>query len=173
MRQPDGGFRPAYNVGLATDKASGVIVGVDVTSEGTDAGHAPPMEEQVANRTAQHPRYYLVDGGFAILKDITVLEQRGVTVYAPVRLPQNKPKEERYQARYGDSKEVVRWRERMSTAKAKELYRQRGATAEWSNAQVRHHGVGQFTVRGVAKVTTVMLMVVVAHNLLRWAALGV
>ncbi|MDP6799667.1 MAG: transposase, partial [SAR202 cluster bacterium] len=60
-----------------------------------------------------------------------------------------------------------------STTEAKELYRQRGATAEWSNAQVRHHGITQFTVRGVAKVTTVMLMVAVAHNLLRWAALGV
>ena len=38
MKMPDGGFRPAYNVELATDSANGVIVGVAVTSEGTDAG---------------------------------------------------------------------------------------------------------------------------------------
>ncbi|MCI0799880.1 MAG: transposase, partial [Chloroflexi bacterium] len=38
-------------------------------------------------------------------------------------------------------------------------------------AQVRQHGVSQFAVRGLAKVTTVMLLVAVAHNLLRWSAL--
>ncbi len=60
----------------------------------------------------------------------------------------------------------------MATEEAKKVYRQRGATAEWANAQVRQHGVSQFTVRGLAKVTTVMLLVAVAHNLLRWAALA-
>ncbi len=113
-----------------------------------------------------------MDGGFATREDITTLEQRGVTVYAPVKLPRNKPEEERYQPRYGDSGEVARWRERMATKEGKEVYRERGATAEWANAQVRQHGVAQFTVRGVAKVTAVMLLVAVAHNLLRWAALG-
>ncbi|MDP3062107.1 MAG: IS1182 family transposase [Chloroflexota bacterium] len=172
MKMPDGGFRPAFNVELATDKDSGVIVGVAVTGEGTDAGQAPPMEEQIVRRTGRHPKDYLMDGGFAIRKDITTLEQRGVTVCAPVRLPRNKPQEERYQPRYGDSREVVLWRERMATEEAKVVYRQRGATAEWANAQVRQHGVSQFTVRGAAKVTTVMLLVAVAHNLLRWVALA-
>ncbi len=59
----------------------------------------------------------------------------------------------------------------MATEEAKALYRARAATAEWANAQVRQHGVSQFTVRGLAKVTTVMLLVVVAHNFLRWNAL--
>ncbi len=172
MKMPDGGFRPAYNVELATDKASGIIVGVGVTSEGTDAGQAAPMEEQVIQRTGQHPQDYLMDGGFATREDITTLEQRGVTVYAPVKLPRNKPEAERYQPRYGDSEEVAQWRQRMATEGAKEVYRQRGATAEWANAQVRQHGVSQFTVRGLAKVTTAILLVAVAHNLLRWIALG-
>ena len=61
MKMPDGGFRPAYNVELATDSANGVIVGVSVTSEGTDAGQAAPMEEQVAMRTGRHPDSYLMD----------------------------------------------------------------------------------------------------------------
>ena len=56
MKMPDGGFRPAYNVELATDQAKGIIVGVRVVMEGTDAGQAPPMEEQVKERTGQHPR---------------------------------------------------------------------------------------------------------------------
>ena len=169
---PDGGFRPAYNVELATDSANGVIVGVSVTSEGTDAGQAAPMEEQVAMRTGQHPDSYLMDGGFATREEISALEQRDVTVYAPVKPPRNKPEHERYEPRYGDGPEVAQWRQRMATDEAKAIYRQRGAVAEWTNAQVRLHGVSQFSVRGVAKVTSVMLLVAVAHNLLRWASMG-
>ena len=171
MKMPDGGFRPAYNVELATEQAQGVIVGVSVIREGTDAGQALPMEEQVMKRTGQHPGAYLMDGGFATREDITALEERDVTVYAPVRLPRNKPEEERYQPRYGDSPQVTRWRQRMATKEAKAVYRQRGSTAEWANAQVSQHGVSRFTVRGLAKVTSVMLLVAVGHNLLRWAAL--
>jgi transposase len=171
MKMPDGGFRPAYNVELATDQAKGIIVGVTVIREGTDAGQALPMEEQVVKRTGQHPGAYLMDGGFATREDITALEERDITVYCPVRLPRNKPEEERYQPRYGDSPQVVRWRQRMATEEAKAVYRQRGSTAEWANAQVSQHGVSRFTVRGVAKVTSVMLLVAVGHNLLRWTAL--
>ena len=171
MKMPDGGFRPAYNVELATDKAKGVILGVAVTGEGTDAGQALPMEEQVVKRTGRHPGAYLMDGGFATRENVTALEDRGITVYAPVKLPRNKPEEERYQPHYGDSPQVVRWRQRMATEEAKAVYKERGATAEWANAQVRQHGVSQFTVRGLAKVTSVMLLVAVAHNFLRWVAL--
>ena len=171
MKMPDGGYRPAYNVELATDQSNGVIVGVTVIREGTDAGQALPMEEQVMQRTGQHPRAYLMDGGFATREDITALEERDVTVYSPVRLPRNKPEEERYQPRYGDTPQVERWRERMATEEAKVVYRQRGSTAEWANAQVSQHGVSRFTVRGVAKLTSVMLLVAVGHNLLRWTAL--
>ena len=171
MKMPDGGFRPAYNVELATDQAKGIIVGVTVIREGTDAGQALPMEEQVVKRTGRHPGTYLMDGGFATREDITALEERDITVYSPVRLPRNIPEEERYQPRYGDSPQVVQWRQRMATEEAKAVYRQRGSTAEWANAQVRQHGVSQFAVRGLAKVTTVMLLVAVAHNLLRWSAL--
>lgn len=171
MKMPDGGFRPAYNVQLATDSAKGIIVGVAVVPTGNDFGQAVPMEAQVEERTGQKPEAYLMDGGFASRDDITSLEGRGITVYAPVRLPRNKPEEERYEPGQGDSPEVVAWRKRMKDEAAKAVYRQRGATAEWVNAQVRLHGVSQFTVRGLTNVITVMLLVAVAHNLLRWTSL--
>ena len=59
----------------------------------------------------------------------------------------------------------------MATEEAKAVYKKRGAIAEWTNAQVRQHGVSRFTVRGLLKVTTVMLLVAVAHNLMRWTTL--
>ena len=169
MKMPDGGFRPAYNLQLATDAAHGIIVGVSVTAAGSDAGEAGPMVEQVERRTKKRPQAYLVDGGFAALNDITSLTQQGISVYAPVRLPKTKPEEERYSPRYGDTPEVITWRERMSTEAGKELYRQRGAVAEWANAQVRQHGVSQFNLRGLSRVTSFILLVAISHNLLRWA----
>jgi hypothetical protein len=175
MKMPDGGFRPAYNVELATAKAPGpvhgVLVGVAVTNAGTDAREAAPVEAQVQQRTGQHPANYLVDGGFATRETITTLAQRGVTVYAPVRLPRNKPEAERYLPREGDSPEVIAWRQRMATDEAKAHYTGRGALAEWANAHVRRLGVTQFTVRGLANVEAVLLLVAVAQNLLRWLAL--
>lgn len=171
MKMPDGGFRPSYNVQFATDGAHGVIVGVAVTTAGADAGQAVPVVDQIEQRTQWRPDNYLVDGGFATRDDITELQQRGITVYAPVRLPKNKPEAERYGAHDGDSPAVAAWRERMGTAEAKAVYRQRGAIAEWTNAQVRQHGVSQFSVRGLTNVTTVMLLVAVAHNLMRWLSL--
>ena len=171
MKMPDGGFRPAYNVELATDGAKGVIVGVSVTAEGTDAGQALPMEDQVEKRTGQQPQSYLMDGGFATRGNITALEKRDIPVYAPVKLPRNRPEEERYRPRYDDSPEIVRWRQRMATEEAKAVYKNRGAIAEWTNAQIKQHGLSRFTVRGIAKVTTVMLLVAIAHNILQWATL--
>jgi transposase len=164
MKMPDGGFRPAYNVQLATDVSSGIVMGVSVINDGTDQGEALPMVEQVVRRTGRQPKKYLMDGGFVDLKDIQTLEEAGIEVYAPPK-ETVKPVESKNGWMKG-------WRERMSTETAKEVYKQRAATAEWSNAQVSQHGVSQFRVRGVAKVTAVMLLVVLAHNLLRWAALG-
>lgn len=172
MKMANGGFRPAYNVQFATDRAKGVIVGVAVTASGSDAHEAPPMVDQIQRRTGQQPEAYLMDGGFADRESITLLEERGVTVYAPVRLPKSKPEAERYLPRYGDSPQVVAWRERMASDEAKAIYRQRAATAEWTNAQARQHGITRWSVRGVAKVTTVTLLVAVAHNLMRWVSVA-
>ena len=168
---PDGGYRPAYNAQLATDGATGVIVGVAVTTSGNDAHQAPPMEEQIERRTGRRPKTYLMDGGFATREDITLLEERGLNVYAPVRQPRSRPEGERYQIRYGDSEQAIAWRQRMASEEGKAFYRQRAAIAEWANAQLRQHGLTRFSVRGVTKVTTVLLLMAVAHNVLRWLSI--
>ena len=143
VKMPDGGFRPAYNVELATDRAKGIIVGVSVIREGTDAGQALPMEEQVVKRTGQHPQDYLMDGGFATREDITALEERNVTVYSPVRLPRNKPEEEGYQPHYGDTPQVARWRQRMATEEAKAVYLEVWPESHWPGFALRQSAVFQ------------------------------
>ncbi|MCX5744773.1 MAG: transposase [Proteobacteria bacterium] len=63
------------------------------------------------------------------------------------------------------------WRVRMTTDAAKTLYRARASLCELMNAHLRnHHGLEQFLVRGLAKVTCVALLGVIASNILQHAA---
>lgn len=173
MHMPDGGFRPAYNVQTVTDAQSQIIVGVGVSTRGSDQGEALSLEAQVAERTGHHPEEYLVDGGYVKRDDITELDDRGVTFYGPLRPPRTQTSgRDATDPRPDDSQAVMAWRERMGTAEAKEIYKQRGAIAECIHAHYRsRHGVHQFRVRGVAKVLSVMLLVAITHNVLRWIAL--
>lgn len=174
LKMADGGFRPALNVQVATDTDSRIIVGVQVTNHGSDGGLAAPLEQQVAERAGRHPDEYLIDGGLATRADITTLARRGVTVYAPVEQPRTQTSGRGpTDPRPDDSPEVAAWRARMGTTEAQVIYKERSSTAEWTNAQARtRHGLQQFSVRGVDKITSVMLLLAVSHNLLRWLALS-
>lgn len=173
MKMADGGYRPAFNVQLATDMDSQVIVGVAVTNQGTDLGLAAPMEEQVAERTGQHPNQYVVDGGFASLEDVETLTKREVTVYTPSRPPTGDVRsKDPTLPRPNDSPEVAAWRVRMGTEGAKALYRDRGASVECANAQIEgRYRLRQLPVKGLDRALSLLLLVAVAHNLLRWIAL--
>ncbi len=169
MKMADGGFRPAYNVQLATDVESQVIVGVAVTNRGTDQGEGLAVEEQVVQRTGRHPGAYLVDGGFVDLEDIRALEGRGVRVYAP---PKRREGAQVVRWKPGTKPGVLAWRERMETEEGQTTYKHRASTAECVNAQARvKYGAQRYTVRGMTKVTGIVLLLAITHNLLRWAAL--
>jgi hypothetical protein len=174
MKMGDGGTRPAYNVEFATDLNSLVILGVDVTNAGSDAGQMEPMVEKLEAEQGPLPEQaeYYVDGGFATREDLQSMAQRGVTVFAPVKAVEKHEQQGKdpYAPRRGDSPEVVAWRQRMATEAGRQKYKQRGK-CEWSNAQCRNHGLQQFAVRGLEKVKTVVLWYVLVHNLLRTLAL--
>ncbi|HET6317436.1 MAG TPA: IS1182 family transposase, partial [Chloroflexota bacterium] len=64
MKMADGGYRPAYNVQYASDCASQMVVGVEVSTAGSDMAQLAPMVEQVHQRVGRTPEQWLVDGGF-------------------------------------------------------------------------------------------------------------
>lgn len=164
MKMADGGFRPALNVQFATETESQVILGTAVSNQGSDQGLAAKMEEQVEQRTCQRPADYLIDGGFVDLNDIQSLEKKGVKVYAPLK--QEKVK---WRSGVAGSKEVTAWRERMNSEEGQLIYKERAATSECVNAIMRaKYGLQQFTVRGISKALSVILFMVLAHNLMRW-----
>lgn len=166
MKMSDGGFRPAFNVQLATDTQTQLITGVDVTHSGGDQGKLAPMVEQLEQRYEQRPKEALVDGGFAKKEDIEQLAQAGTTVYTPVQASKD-PTRDAHTPRPDDTPAVAEWRQRMARAEAKEIYKQRASTAECVNAQARNRQLQQFRVRGLVKVKAVVLLYVLAHNLVQ------
>ncbi len=171
MKMADGGFRPAYNVQFATATDTQLIVGVDVSNIGSDLGQLPPMLDQVEQRYGQRPAEWLVDGGYARHDDIEEADGRGTTVYAPVPKPKD-PSRDPHRPCGDDSAAIAQWRQRMGSSQAKDIYRQRAATAECVNAIARGRGLSQFVVRGLNKVKAVALWYALAHNLMRAVALS-
>ena len=173
MKMGDGGFRPAVNVQFASDTGSQVVTGVEVTNNGSDQGQMPPMVEQHEDRYGRAPGEMLVDGGFAKKEDIETLAspEVGTTVYAPVPEPKKNKERDRYLPLPGESATVAEWRRRMGTPEAKEIYKDRAATAECVNAIARNRGMRQFMVRGLKKIRAVALWFALAHNLMRGVAL--
>jgi transposase len=170
MKMADGGFRPAYNVQLSTDTKTRVIVGVEVTDSGSDQGQLAPMLADIRERNGQLPAEHLVDGGFATKEDIAAAAQQGVTIYAPVQKPR-KEGVDPYEPKPSDSTAVAEWRTRMGTPEAKEVYKERGATAETVNADVRcNRALDRLVVRTIPKVRCVALWAALTYNILRLIA---
>lgn len=167
MKMGDGGFRPAYNLQISTDVDSRLIVGVGVSTAGSDARLARPALDDIERRTGDLPEELLIDGGFVSIEQIDAAEGRGVTVFAPVPTPR-KSTADPHARKKEDTDRTAAWRARMETDEAKEIYKQRAATAETTNADLRRRrGLDRLLVRGPHKVTSVLLWGALAYNLLR------
>jgi transposase len=170
MQMADGGYRPAYNVQLATDVDSGIVVGVEVVNAGSDNGQMKPMAEQIQARYGRSPQEYLADGGFAKLADIDHLEtEHECRVYMPVHDEEKKLKagEDPYARTKSDTDATANWRARMGTDAAKTIYKLRAQSAEWVNANCRNHQLWQLPVRGRVRCRAIALLHALTHNLMQ------
>lgn len=165
MKLADGGFRPAYNGQFATDVASQVVVGVELTN-GHEREQLGPMIEQLKRRYGRAPAEHLVDGGYVNHTEIERLAGCGTTLYLPVQ-PARRAGHDPHRPHPGDGPGVIAWRARMATEEAQQIYRERAASAECVNAIARNRGLGCFRVRGQAKARAVLLWHALAHNLMR------
>jgi transposase len=164
MKMADGGYRPAYNVQFACDTTSGAIALMSVDNVGSDRGKMAPMSDALAEAYGQRPAQHLADGGFAKFGDIRALAQAGVETFVPVPAPRN-PDRDRHDPLPGDPAEIATWRERMKTAVAKAIYKERAASVECANAQAHNKGLIQFTVRGLEAVKAVALWHALTRNM--------
>lgn len=172
MKMACGGFRPAYNVQFATTKNGRVIVGVDVNNRGADSGLIISMLEKVYKSFGKLPSRWLVDTGYANYVEITKAEQfyKGCDIYMTPKIS-GRINRDPYQPLPEDSPGIMSWRLRMKTAEAKEIYKGRASTAEFSNAQARNKGLQQFLVRGLKKAKGVAHRFALTHNMQRFFSL--
>ena len=166
MKMGDGGYRPAYNVQLVGAVGSRAIVAVAVTNQGSDQHQSVPLRHQAQRRTGQEVKEHLLDGGFVHRQSIEQAGEQAAAIYAPVQETRGvdpaTPKR-------GDGPHVRAWRERMATPEAKAIYKERAATSETINADLKTwRGLDRLRVRGIIKVTCVALWSALAYNLMHF-----
>jgi transposase len=173
MHFPDGAMRAGYNIQLAVAPASGLILAAQTTDRRNDRGLAGLLLEEIKRRLRRLPQRLLVDTGYATRTDIVGLAAQRIDVYTPV--PPDKadinPESQRKRTwRRRHEPDVVKaWRERMDSEAGKAIYRHR-SRIETVNGILKGRGLGIMRVRSMAKVTSVVLLQVLAHNL--WRAHG-
>lgn len=172
MKMADGGFRPAFNAQLAVDAHTQLIAAVELVNIGSDLQQMAPLHATVVERYAVTPGHWLADGGYVNLAAIEQLATRGTHAMVPPARSR-KPGIDPFQPKSTDTPAVAQWRARMATPEAQALYKQRAATVECVNAQVRRRGLQQFNVRGLLKARAVLLWHALAHNLMRMASLNI
>jgi transposase len=164
IKMPDGGYRPAYNMQIASIAGDQIIVAVDVSASSSDRGLARPMLEQIDATYGQLPDGHLVDGGYTKNADIEWAHGAEVAIHCPPVA--NKHKTDPLAPREDDEPGVAAWRKRMASDAGKATYRKR-SIHECINARFRQWGLRQLTVRGIAKAAIVLTWYAVANNILQ------
>lgn len=156
MKMPNSGFAPAYNVQLATETTTKVIVGVTVTQAGHDYGQLGLMQKQIRDRLGYVPLNILADQGFLQHADVEKVAEAS-KIYIPSET-----------IKTGKSAILDEMKNRMETVEAKEMYKERAATAELVNARIRTRGLTQLLVTGLAKVQVATMLFAIGNNMLVW-----
>jgi len=175
MKMANGGFNPALNVQFASDSQARMIIGVDVTNEGTDGGELEPMVDQLASDYGRCPEKIVTDAAYATKEGVTAVEKTGCQVVATVPRVEQLAKHGKnaHERQKGDTDEYAAFRQRMTEPENIELCKQRPSVAEFPNAVCRNRGLQQFNVRGLVKTKAVALWHAVAFNFSRMVTLGV
>jgi transposase len=177
MKDGGGGYRPSFNVQLATDE-TGFLVGARVTTSPADNHQMVPMLDDIEARTGELPTQLLVDAGYVHFESVDAAAARGVAVHMPLDTLAARPradgtKLDPYEPRDTDSPAVAQLRKRMKSESGRTSYMKRSAIAERPNAHLKERmDFRRFLVRGLQKVTTVTLLTAVAFNIHRMIAMG-
>jgi transposase len=164
MKMADGGFRPAYNVQVASAAGEQIVVAVEVCNTGSDRGLMRPMLERLHAQNGRFPERHLADGGFCSAQDIEWAHDKEIEVYCPPT--QSKHGTDPYLPRRGDGAGVLAWRARMASEAGKARYKPR-SICECIHARWRNWDLRQLTVRGTEKVRAVVLWYALTNNILQ------
>jgi transposase len=83
MKQNNGGYAPSYNMQLTTDAKQTLIVSVEVTQEGGDAGQLEPAMDRLQQEAGRAPQQAIVDGGYTNRGNIVGMAERNIDLIGP------------------------------------------------------------------------------------------
>jgi transposase len=164
VKMADGGFRPAYNMQIASVAGEQIAVAVEVSTSSSDRGLARPMLEKIDATYGELPSQHLVDGGYSKNDDIEWAHGVDVAMHCPPII--NKHNTDPFAPREDDGPGISAWRKRMQSEAGKATYRLR-SIHECINARFRQWGLRQLTVRGRAKALVVLTWYALANNILQ------
>jgi transposase len=164
IKMPDGGFRPAYNMQIASVAGEQIVVAVDISTSSSDRGLTRPMLEKINAIYGKPPKRHLIDGGFAKNEDIEWAHGVDVDVYCPPIT--NKHNTDPYAPRESDGPGMKALRQRMNSEEGKATYGER-PIHECINARGRAYGLTQLTVRGRDKALAELTLVALTNNVLQ------
>ena len=131
------------------------------------------MRKQVEQRTGQKVQQHLLDGGYLKHEDIEEAHAQGVELFMPpktARTPGTRGKE--LEPKPDDSQAILAWKKRMREEAGKQIYKERAATNETVNADLRtHRGLTQLNVRGIPKARCVAVWCALAYNVMHFAGI--
>jgi len=170
MKMGDGGFRLAYNVQFATGNESRVIFGVDVVNT-LDPGTSPSMIGKVnallKKLKMNTIKFWFGDSAYSAKTDVEMVAKLypDVTYFGPPKVGKGVDPKKHVKT---DSEAVKNWRDLIDSEVIKEKYQRRCSTAEFSNAQVKNHGLTEFALRGLEKVKGEAILQAIVHNIQRF-----
>ncbi len=177
MKDGSGGYRPAFNVQLATEEKSGLIIEAKATAAPADNHQLVPMLDAIEARLGEKPKQLLADAGYIHFESVDAIADRDVQLFmsldSNVVIDAEGRRIDPLEKRDTDSAAVAALRRRMKSESGRRVYTKRGQIAEFPNAVIKERfGLRQFLVRGLAKVQTVTLLTVLAYNMQRIISLG-
>ena len=141
-----------------------IVIDVVPCTTGSDRGLMRPRLEAVRERLGRLPGHHLADGGFTSAADIEWAHTEQIEVYCPPT--QSKHGTDPFKPRRDDGEGVLAWRSRMASEEGKAQYKRR-SICECIHARWRNWDLHQVGVRGLQKVTAVMLWFALANNILQ------
>jgi transposase len=164
------GFTLGYTATLAVSDDH-LIVAQQVSRERNDNGLLVPMVDRVARECGAPPRQVSADSGFFSVRNLEVMEQRGIDAYAPdsnMACALHRGGELQQSVYHAYHPVHRRLRRKLDSAAGRALYRRRKALVEPVIGILKEQrGMRRFRMRGLSKVAAEFALATIALNLTR------
>lgn len=174
----DDGFDQHYNIQVAVDQESRLLVGCTVSNHPTDQNEAIPTVEAIPVQVGK-PKAVALDAGYASDRNIQQLEARGIQPYIATGRDHHRRSLQEWFAGQptppaADASPMVKMAYKLKTEIGQHIYGLRKCTVEPVIGIIKEAlGFRQFSLRGLRAVAGEWCLVCLAYNLRRLHALRV